>query len=213
MPHEERPGIALLKEERKTSEVVVDNKGRRNNSEQGGKKKKDKKKQAKANVNIRATFVHVVGDLIFSVGVLVAAIIIMFKPTWVIADPICTFLFSIIVFMTPIPILKEVMSVLMEGRPDDFKLAKLIKHIKKVGGEQISAGGRSGRGPRYPRVVDLGGEAGDDLPHPDRLVGAPRSAEEGAASDPDQTQDHARHRPAGRRVHRAGEAPLHRLPQ
>ena len=37
------------------------------------------------------------------------------KPNAKIADPICTFVFSVIVLITTIPILRDVLSVLMEG--------------------------------------------------------------------------------------------------
>ncbi len=83
-------------------------------------------------MNIRATFIHVVGDIIQSIGVLIAAIIITVNNKWVIADPICTFLCSILVFLTTLPILKDVLAVLMEGRPHDFDMKKLAKHIRKV---------------------------------------------------------------------------------
>eukprot|EP00116_Pleurobrachia_bachei_P007124 sb/3467386/ len=69
----------------------------------------------RVNINVRAAFIHVVGDFIQSIGVLVAAIIIRIKPDWKIVDPICTFLFAILVLFTTINILKDALSVLMEG--------------------------------------------------------------------------------------------------
>merc|ERR1712195_207253 len=50
------------------------------------------------NLNISAAVVHVIGDMLQSVGVILASILIyIFGPSWSIADPICTYLFSIIV--------------------------------------------------------------------------------------------------------------------
>uniref|UniRef100_A0A4W3JIR8 Probable proton-coupled zinc antiporter SLC30A3 n=1 Tax=Callorhinchus milii TaxID=7868 RepID=A0A4W3JIR8_CALMI len=69
------------------------------------------------NTSVRAAFVHVIGDLLQSIGVFVAAIIIFFKPSCKIADPISTFLFSIFVLGTTSTILKDVFRVLMEGTP------------------------------------------------------------------------------------------------
>jgi len=54
------------------------------------------------NVNIRAAMIHVIGDLIQSIGVLIASIVIYFYPSMNILDPICTFLFSIIVIFTTV---------------------------------------------------------------------------------------------------------------
>ncbi|XP_015109420.1 zinc transporter 2 isoform X2 [Diachasma alloeum] len=73
------------------------------------------------NINVRAAYIHVLGDFIQSTGVLVAALIIYFKPTWSIVDPICTFLFAILVLFTTVAIIKDVMNVLMEGIPKGFE--------------------------------------------------------------------------------------------
>lgn len=69
------------------------------------------------NINVKAAFIHVVGDFIQSLGVFIAAIVIFFKPTWVIIDPICTFVFSILVLITTIKILKDTLGVLLEATP------------------------------------------------------------------------------------------------
>ncbi|NWS74631.1 ZNT2 protein, partial [Crotophaga sulcirostris] len=68
------------------------------------------------NASVRAAFVHVVGDLLQSVGVLIASYIIFFKPEYKYVDPICTFLFSALVLGTTLSILRDVLLVLMEGR-------------------------------------------------------------------------------------------------
>uniref|UniRef100_A0AC35FP46 Uncharacterized protein n=1 Tax=Panagrolaimus sp. PS1159 TaxID=55785 RepID=A0AC35FP46_9BILA len=67
------------------------------------------------NLNIRAAFVHVLGDLVQSIGVLIAAIIIKFTG-FEIADPICTFLFSILVLITTYSVMRDTVRVLMEFR-------------------------------------------------------------------------------------------------
>ncbi|XP_053560733.1 proton-coupled zinc antiporter SLC30A2 [Bombina bombina] len=78
------------------------------------------------NPNVRAAFIHVVGDLLQSLGVLIAAFIIYFKPEYKMIDPICTFLFSVLVLVTTLTILRDVLLVLMEGTPKgvDFNLVK-----------------------------------------------------------------------------------------
>lgn len=68
------------------------------------------------NASVRAAFIHVVGDLVQSVGVLLAAAIIHFWPEYKVADPICTFLFSALVLGTTFPVTKDVFRVLMEGK-------------------------------------------------------------------------------------------------
>jgi solute carrier family 30 (zinc transporter), member 2 len=63
------------------------------------------------NINVRAAFIHVVGDFIQSLGVFIGALVIYFKPEWNIIDPIITFLFSILVLATTIAIMKDALLV------------------------------------------------------------------------------------------------------
>uniref|UniRef100_A0A3Q0RN44 Probable proton-coupled zinc antiporter SLC30A3 n=1 Tax=Amphilophus citrinellus TaxID=61819 RepID=A0A3Q0RN44_AMPCI len=67
--------------------------------------------------SVKAAFIHVVGDLLQSVGVLLAATIIRFWPEYKVADPICTFLFSLLVLGTALPVTKDVFRILLEGAP------------------------------------------------------------------------------------------------
>uniref|UniRef100_A0A8C0Q6E6 Solute carrier family 30 member 2 n=1 Tax=Canis lupus familiaris TaxID=9615 RepID=A0A8C0Q6E6_CANLF len=73
--------------------------------------------QQQENPSVRAAFIHVIGDFLQSVGILVAAYILYFKPEYKYVDPICTFLFSILVLGTTLTILRDVIVVLMEGTP------------------------------------------------------------------------------------------------
>ncbi|XP_040444309.1 zinc transporter 8 [Falco naumanni] len=77
-------------------------------------------KPALSNASLRAAFVHAIGDLFQSISVLISALIIFFKPEYKIADPICTFLFSIFVLATTITISRDVLFVLMEGTSKGF---------------------------------------------------------------------------------------------
>ncbi|CAH8541927.1 unnamed protein product [Heterobilharzia americana] len=69
------------------------------------------------NITVRAAFIHVIGDLLQSVGVMIAALIIYFQPSYKIVDPLCTFLFSVLVLITTINILRDTLNVLMEATP------------------------------------------------------------------------------------------------
>ncbi|XP_068704975.1 proton-coupled zinc antiporter SLC30A2-like [Montipora foliosa] len=86
------------------------------------------------NVNVRAAFIHVLGDFLQSVGVFIAALLIWFKPSWAIADPICTFVFSIIVLGTTLAILKDALIVLMEGVPRGFSFNSLKASLLEIPG-------------------------------------------------------------------------------
>ena len=89
------------------------------------------------NINVDAAFLHVLGDMLMSIGVIIAAIIIYFFPSLWYADPLCTYLFSIIVVVTTFPIIKNCISVMMEGAPKSFDLEDLRADIELAGGEDI----------------------------------------------------------------------------
>uniref|UniRef100_A0A182UB11 Cation efflux protein transmembrane domain-containing protein n=1 Tax=Anopheles melas TaxID=34690 RepID=A0A182UB11_9DIPT len=63
------------------------------------------------NINVRAAFVHVLSDFVQSLGVFIAALVIYFKPEWNIIDPICTFLFSVLVLGTTLAIMRDAIVV------------------------------------------------------------------------------------------------------
>ena len=86
------------------------------------------------NVNLRASFIHVLGDAIQNVGVLIAGGIIFLFPNFSIADPICTYIFSIIVGLTTIRILKDCIFVLMEGSPIAVDIDELEADLKNIKG-------------------------------------------------------------------------------
>jgi len=62
--------------------------------------------------------IHIVGDFVQNIGVIIAALIIYFFPTLVIFDPICTYVFSIIVLFTTFRVANDCLKILMEGSPD-----------------------------------------------------------------------------------------------
>ncbi|XP_029893893.1 zinc transporter 3 isoform X1 [Aquila chrysaetos chrysaetos] len=84
--------------------------------------------------SVRAAFVHVVGDLLQSVGVLVAATIIYFKPQCKIADPISTLFFSVFVLGSTFTILRDVFRVLMEGTPRGLEFDAVKEVLLGVSG-------------------------------------------------------------------------------
>ena len=93
------------------------------------------------NINVKAAFIHVIGDFVQSLGVFIAALIIKFCPNFKlgqhsvqIVDPICTFIFSVLVLATTISILKNTMNVLMEGTPKNVDFSIVKSTIMEVSG-------------------------------------------------------------------------------
>ena len=69
-----------------------------------------------------------------SVGVIIAAVVIYYKPEWRIADPICTYLFSIIICFTTTPVFKDCIMVLLEGTPSSIDIELLEEDIINLPG-------------------------------------------------------------------------------
>jgi zinc transporter 2 len=83
-------------------------------------------------MNIRAAIIHIIGDIIQSIGVLIAAIIIYLKPEWHIVDPICTFIFTILCMFTTIPIFKDCVSILMEATPKNLDISECFTELIEI---------------------------------------------------------------------------------
>uniref|UniRef100_A0A182NBF8 Cation efflux protein cytoplasmic domain-containing protein n=1 Tax=Anopheles dirus TaxID=7168 RepID=A0A182NBF8_9DIPT len=86
------------------------------------------------NINVRAAFIHVLSDFVQSLGVFIAALVIYFKPDWNIIDPICTFVFSLLVLATTIAIMRDAIFVLMEGTPKYLDYTEVMQTFRQIEG-------------------------------------------------------------------------------
>ncbi|KAE8735179.1 Metal tolerance protein 1 [Hibiscus syriacus] len=81
------------------------------------------------NINIQGAYLHVLGDSIQSIGVMIGGAIIWWKPEWKIIDLICTLIFSVIVLGTTIRMLRNILEVLMESTPREIDATRLKKGL------------------------------------------------------------------------------------
>lgn len=86
------------------------------------------------NINVQAAMIHVIGDFVQSIGVLLATILIKVNPKFKLADPICTFIFSILVLITTITIMRDIILVLMEGAPSSVSYTQIIDDLLRLPG-------------------------------------------------------------------------------
>ena len=86
------------------------------------------------NVNLHAIYLHVLADLAQSVVVLLAGLIIWWKPTWTMADPICTLIFSILVCYSTVGVIKSSISVLLEEVPPGVNWEEIYDALCNVEG-------------------------------------------------------------------------------
>ncbi|KAK1259743.1 Metal tolerance protein 1 [Acorus gramineus] len=102
-------------------------------SEGGGKNTMANKKKQR-NINVQGAYLHVLGDSIQSVGVMIGGGLIWWKPQWKIIDLICTLVFSVIVLGTTINMLRNILEVLMESTPREIDATRLEQGLCKVDG-------------------------------------------------------------------------------
>lgn len=77
-----------------------------------------------------------IGDCITSVGVIIAGAIIYCHPEAWMCDPICTYIFAILVLCTTIPVTNRCIKILMEGTPDKFNVKQLSADIWSLNTEE-----------------------------------------------------------------------------
>lgn len=87
----------------------------------------------KGNLNLRAAFLHVLGDLLGSVGAITAALLIMFFG-WAWADPLASVIVAILVLISGWRVTKEAIHVLMEGTPKDVDIDEVKKAVQSIPG-------------------------------------------------------------------------------
>ncbi|KAK8288245.1 hypothetical protein V6Z11_1Z140200 [Gossypium hirsutum] len=88
------------------------------------------------NINLQGAYLHVVADLIQTVGVMITGAVIWIKPKWLIVDLLCTLIFSTVALSTTLPMLRDIFSILMERTPGDINIDMLESGIKGIDGVQ-----------------------------------------------------------------------------
>jgi cation diffusion facilitator family transporter len=87
---------------------------------------------------ISSASLHVLGDLLSSVGVFISSIVIWYNPEYTIIDPICTFIFSAIVMLTTVRIMSQSMNILMEATPWNVDVDQIIHDLMELEGIQCA---------------------------------------------------------------------------
>lgn len=100
-------------------------------------KSNSRHKKKQWNINIQGAYLHVLGDSIQSIGVMIGGAIIWYKPEWKIVDLICTLVFSVIVLGTTIRMLRNILEVLMESTPREIDATRIEKGL--CGMEEVIA--------------------------------------------------------------------------
>eukprot|EP01018_Ginkgo_biloba_P034435 Gb_06879 [translate_table: standard] len=86
------------------------------------------------NINVQGAYLHVLGDLIQSIGVMIVGAVIWVKPEWRVIDLICTLFFSVVVLGTTIKMLRNILEVLMESTPREIDATRLEEGLRAIPG-------------------------------------------------------------------------------
>jgi cobalt-zinc-cadmium efflux system protein len=91
------------------------------------------RKHRDTNLNIRGAFLHIVGDALVSVGVIIGGIIILFTE-WYLIDPILSIAISLVIIYGAWALVKESVNILLESAPSHIDTAAVAAEIGKVRG-------------------------------------------------------------------------------
>ena len=84
-------------------------------------------------LNIRATFLHQIGDAASCVAIIVGAIVIHYTG-WLAADPILSIIMSLVIIWTAWDIFRDSLNILLEGLPKGLKFAEVTEAIRHAQG-------------------------------------------------------------------------------
>lgn len=87
-------------------------------------------KDSNHNLNVKAAYLHLIGDSLSSVVVIIGGVLIyFFNIFWI--DPVITFLIGIYILIEAIKIINEAIKILMQNTPPDFDIEEIKREIEK----------------------------------------------------------------------------------
>src|SRR5512147_2852982 len=85
---------------------------------------------SESDLNLRSAFVHLMGDVISTIGAVIAGIIIYFTgANWL--DPLVSVLIGFLILYNAWGILKDAVEILLESTPRDVDLKKMVNEINE----------------------------------------------------------------------------------
>ncbi len=91
------------------------------------------RKGSQKDLNLRATFLHLMGDVLTTLGAVVAGTLIYFTHTnWL--DPLVSVLIGVLIVWNAWGILRETVDILLESTPRDVNMDAMVREILKVTG-------------------------------------------------------------------------------
>jgi cobalt-zinc-cadmium efflux system protein len=84
-------------------------------------------------LNVRSAFLHVIGDAVASVGVIVGGVVMLFTG-WYVVDALISAGIALVIAWGSVRILREAGHILLEGVPPNVKIEELVEKLRAVAG-------------------------------------------------------------------------------
>lgn len=84
-------------------------------------------------LNVRAAFLHMLGDTLSSVGVIIGAGIIYYTD-WFIVDPVISVMICVLILIWSYKLVMESVDVLLEATPKEINIDRVIESLKQIPG-------------------------------------------------------------------------------
>lgn len=91
------------------------------------------KKGSENDLNLRSTFLHLMGDVLSTLGAVLAGVIILFT-NWNWLDPLVSVLIGILILYNAWGILRDAMDILLESTPRDVDIKTMVDELMKIDG-------------------------------------------------------------------------------
>lgn len=89
------------------------------------------RRHSNRNINIKSAYLHLIGDTLASVAVIIGGILIyFFEIYWI--DPLVTILISLYIIKATVSILTETYNILMQGTPKDINILDIKYEIENL---------------------------------------------------------------------------------
>ncbi len=90
-------------------------------------------KASGGNLNIRGAYLHVLGDALSSLGVIVGGVVMLFT-SWYWVDPIISVLICLVILRGAVTLVKDSADILLEAVPKGLELGDVVSTLRKIQG-------------------------------------------------------------------------------
>jgi cobalt-zinc-cadmium efflux system protein len=87
----------------------------------------------KGDINLRAAFIHMLGDALGAVAIILGAVVIHYT-RWTYVDPLLSLALGVLIIYTAWDIIRESLNILLEGLPRGLELKNVTKAMGEVHG-------------------------------------------------------------------------------